>query len=142
MEFEKLLEIIGDISDEAKDELKNALLAEYEKGREDRIAEEEQTALADLVTSKLEEAGALDTELAKSVMNMESVAFENGEMTGLSEEIERLKSEYGFLFRQDGPQFSREASGSADVDISTLNYLERLKLFKENPDLYKLQMNK
>ena len=142
MEFEKLLELIGEVSEETKEEIKNALLTEYERGRGDQIKEQEKNALKDAVVSMLEEAGALDTELAKSVMNMESVICENGEISGLSEEIDRIKGEYAFLFRQDCPHFSSGSGGENEVDISSLNYLERLRLFKENPDLYKLQMNK
>ena len=142
MEFEKLLELIGQVPDGAEGEIKNALLAEYERGRSDQIKEQEKNTLKDTVVSKLEEAGALDTELARSVMNMEAVKWENGEISGLSEEIERIKVEYAFLFRQDCPHFSSGNGRESEIDISSLNYLERLRLFKENPDLYKLQMNK
>lgn len=142
MEFEKLLELIGDVSEEAKAEIKNSLEASYEKGKADQLEAQQRESLAEKIVSELEASGAFDTELAKSVMNMDNILTEDGKVSGLLEEIERLKTEYGFLFRQEGPQFSRGAAQKDEVDISSLNYLERLRLFKENPDLYKLQMNK
>lgn len=142
MEFDKLLELIGEVSDEVKEEIKNALDARYEQGKSDQIAEHEKSSLADMVASALTNAGVYNEELALGLLDMEKITFENGEARGLTEEIERIKNEYAFLFRQDGPQFSAGSSGDNEVDISSLNYLERLRLFKENPDLYKLQMNK
>jgi len=139
--MEELLKLLPELSDEVKAELEKAFSAQYEKGRSDLIKEQEKSCFDEAVTRALEDAGAIDTEIAFSVMDMENVIFEAGDFLGLSDEIDRVKSQYGFLFHQDGPQFSAGNSDSDEIDLSALNYLERLRLYRENPELYKLHRN-
>ena len=140
--MEELLMILPELSDEAKAELEQALSGQYEKGKNDQIKKQEKESFDAAIVKELENAGALNSEMALSVMDMENILFEDGEFLGFSEELARVKNEYGFLFRQEGPQFSSGQATGDDIDLASLNYLERLKLYRENPDLYKLKMNK
>lgn len=140
--MEEILKFLPELSDEAKAELEKALNDQYEKGRADLLSQQEKDAFDTAISAELEKCGALDMELVRSVMDMENIIFEEGSFLGLDEEICRIKGEYGFLFRQDCPQFSGMMTSGKDVDISSMNYLERLKLYRENPGAYRMHCGK
>ena len=140
--MEELLEHLPELSEEAKAEIEKALLARYKQGKSDQLREQERVDF-DLALSKaLESAGAIDTAVSRSVMDLDNVLYEKGEFLGLTEEIERIKKEYGFLFHQERPQFTAGLKSDGDVSISGLNYMERLKLYHENPELYRMQTSR
>ena len=140
--IDEIMKILPDISDEEKEALLSILEGEYEKGKADAKSEQDKIDYDQALSSRLADSGALCEKATLAVMDMENIIFENGEFLGLDEEIERVKNEYAFLFRQDVPHFSSGDGLENEPDISALNYMERLRLFKENPDLYKLKMNK
>ena len=140
--MEELLKILPELSDEAKAELEKALLSRYKQGKSDQAKEQEKVDF-DLALSKaLESAGAIDTAVSRSVMDLDNVLYEKGEFLGLTEEIERIKKEYAFMFHQDCPHFSAGMNGDGDVRLGELNYMERLKLYHENPELYRMQVSR
>jgi len=140
--IEEIMKILPDISEEEKEAVLKILESEYEKGKQDAKSEYEKIDFDQALSSRLSDSGALCEKATIAVMDMENVVFENGEFLGLDEEIERVKAEYAFLFKQEVPHFSTGDGMEDEQDISALNYMERLRLFKENPDLYKLRMNK
>ena len=139
--MEELLKLLPELSEEAKAELEKALANRYEQGKTDQRMEQDKINFDSAVERALLDAGAIDTAISKSVMDFENVLFEGGEILGLGEEIDRVKKEYGFLFRMDCPQFSASSGNDEDIDLTSLNYIERLKLFKENPELYRRYSN-
>ena len=140
--MEELLAFLPEISEEAKREIEKALLSKYKQGKSDQLKEEEKKSFELALDEALEKAGAIDAKVSRTVIDLDSVIYESGEFLGLTEEIDRIKNEYAFLFHQDTPQFTRGANNSGDVDVSALNYLERLKLYRENPELYRLHTSK
>ena len=139
--MEELLKFLPELSEEAKAELERALADKYQQGKCDQRMEQDKITFDNAVEQALIDAGAVDTALSKSVMDFENVLCEDGEILGLGEEIERVKKEYAFLFRMDCPQFSTPPAKDEEIDLSGLNYIERLKIFKENPELYRKYSN-
>jgi len=87
----------------------------------------------------LEKANSKSTKALRALIDMEKVGFEDGQITGLSQQIDMLKAECGFLFFEDDekPKFTKgPAPFENKIDISSLSYKERLKLYCEMPDVY------
>lgn len=93
------------------------------------------------IEKALEEANSKSTKALAALINLDNVDFEDGKLIGLSEQIEELKRECGFLFfdeEENKPKFTKGIeSFEAKPDISGLSYKERLKLFNQMPELYK-----
>ena len=112
-----------------------ALIADYEK----REAKER---LHGALEQALHKVGARNVTAVKALLNMEEITLENGNLTGLDEQIRILKHENGYLFEagENNIQLIRPAAkGKADIareDFQKMGYMERLKLKKEQPELY------
>ncbi len=117
-----------------------ALNEAYEKGVKDAEEKFQKVEFEKLLETELENAGSKSTAAVKTFLDLEKITLEDGKLTGLSEQLEMLRQEYGFLFEEDEnkPKFTAEASsGKTEVDFSKLGYKDRLKLYRENPELYK-----
>lgn len=90
----------------------------------------------------LQKSGARSTKAVKALLSMEEIALEDGQLTGLDGQLERLKAESGFLFEREDekPRFTSQIGG-AGMQISKdnfrkMSYRERLGIFNSNPELY------
>ncbi len=96
----------------------------------------------------LSEAGARNLIAVKALLDFDQLTFENGELVGLSEQLWELKKEnpYLFLEKQQDIQFIQPAAKRqtdiADEDFKKLGYMERVKLKREQPELYRAMIQK
>ncbi len=164
MKKEDILSILPDISDEQAEEIlklysesvsklskeleaaKNSSVSEealseaYERGINDAKQEFSAAEFERLLAEGVENAGSKSTAALRALLDMEKIKLKDGKLEGFIEQLEALKNECGFLFEEESgkPKFTSESyKGNENVDFSKLSYKERLKLYKENPELYK-----
>ncbi|MBE7034809.1 MAG: hypothetical protein E7402_01620 [Ruminococcaceae bacterium] len=137
-----------------RDEAKEAIslreaLQEERKNMADYIEKESQKQLDAAVCRRLEAAGAKSLPAVRALLNMDGVTLENGTLNGLDEQLWELKKENSYLFddKETFVQFtSPAATGSSVVsreEFQKMGYMERLKLKREQPELYqKMQTNR
>ena len=115
------------IREEAKQEALSEAKEEYLKKQREEALEE-----------ALEKANSKSTRALKALIDIEKVGFEDGQITGLSEQIDKVKEECGFLFfEEEKPKFtSGPAPFENRLDLTGLSYKDRLKLFSEMPEVY------
>lgn len=115
------------IREEAKNEA-------YELARKEYLKKQRDMALEDA----LEKVNSKSTKTLRALIDTEMVGFEDGKLTGLSEQIDKLKEECGFLFfEEEKPKFTKgPAPFENKLDLSGLSYKERLKLYCEMPEVY------
>lgn len=68
------------------------------------------------------ESGARDAKVLDALIDRDAVSIDGETVCGLSEQVEKLKSEYGFLFEAEDepPYFSQKMSGFAEDENSIL----------------------
>ncbi len=115
------------IREEAKIEAYAIAREEYMKKQRDRALED-----------ALEKINSKSTKTLRALIDTEKIGFEDGELTGLSEQVDKLKEECGFLFFEDEkPKFTNgPAPFENKLDLTGLSYKERLKLYYEMPEVY------
>lgn len=126
------------VSDEAArtEEIREAAYKDAMREAEEKFARLE---IERMIDAELEKANARSPEILKALISTDSVTMENGKLLGLSEQLENLRNEYGFIFAEDEekPRFTKElARGGTDMDLSKMSYKDRLKLYSEMPELY------
>ncbi len=164
MKKEDIMELIPEISEEAAEEILrlheqevSPLSAEierltelseseesirqeaYEQGMAEAEQKFAQTELTRMLEAELEVANPKSTAALRALLDLEKISMEDGKLCGFSEQLEEIKKECPFLFEDDKnkPRFtSGYAAGEGGVDITRLSYKERLKLYREMPELY------
>lgn len=159
MKKEEIMELVPALSEDDAEALsglwEEELLKEKENFRqsfdEEKIRQEaknEAFALArdeylkkqceDALEDALEKSNAKSTKALRALIDTEKIGFEDGKLTGFSEQLDKLKEECGFLFFDEKkPKFtSGPLAFQNKPDISSLSYKERLKLYCEMPDVY------
>lgn len=126
------------VSEEAArtEEIREAAYREAMREAEEKFARLE---LERMIDAELEKASSRSPKILKALIDADSITMKNGKLFGLSEQLERLRNEYGFIFAEDEekPRFTKELTrGGADMDLSKLSYKDRLKLYSEMPELY------
>lgn len=131
--------------------LQNALQEEkerHEKEFADYVKNEQEKEFQAALTRELAAFGARNQTAVKSLLDMDRISLENGTLAGLSEQIWELKKENDFLFDNTEKmlQFIRPAAkGSTEMsveDFQKMGYMERLKMKKEQPELYQMMKQK
>lgn len=133
MEF--LKEILGDLYEQAAERIENYktenpnrrleivnladgnYIAETEY--ENKISELKKENAVDLA---LLGSGAKNIIATKALMKFDEIGFENGEATGVDEQIERLKRENSFLFETE--KSSGTMHGSGEIISSEENFIK------------------
>ncbi|TFZ27290.1 phage scaffolding protein [Lactiplantibacillus plantarum] len=100
----------------------------------------------------LRDAGAKDTKILSPLLDHDVIKLdEKGKVTGLKEQLEKIKDSHDYLFKSDDSQgkntqvkaivggnpTSGENSGAAKLDFSKMSYQEILAAKNSNPDAYK-----
>lgn len=148
-------EALSDLWEDSLLKEKEKIQAEFnpEKIREEAKAEALSLAREEFENEKKESAieNALESvntkslKALKALIDFDGVDFQDGKVTGLSEQIDRLKKECGFLFfeeEEEKPKFTKGIMPfESKADLSGLSYKERLKLYHEMPEIYKKLAN-
>lgn len=138
MDKEQIKKLIPDITEEQ--------LAGLETLISEAVAKETEKSAGEIKNAELERllkaAGAKNAETVKPLLDADKLVLTKEGLAGFEEEIARIKKEYGYLFDSDSkkPQFTAPSGRDAAVtpeEFSGMSYRKRLKLFAENPQLYK-----
>lgn len=92
-----------------------------------------------LILAELEKANPKSVEVLRALLDESLITVEDGTVSGISEQLEELKKQYAFIFASEDekPRFTKQSKPAEEkMDISRLSYKERLKLYKEIPELY------
>ncbi len=118
--------------------------AEEEKAELITTYENKQAAekLKNALDEALKKAGARNLTAVKALLDMEAITLNEGMLTGFDEQLWQLKQENSYLFEagEHNIQVIRPAAkGKTEVtveDFKKMGYMERLKMKKEQPELY------
>lgn len=142
IEFLTNLGLSDEVCSAILDEVSSSLEAEYNRGLKEGFEKLDEFKFMQSITDELNKTNAKNPEILKSLIDFEAVSFENGEVVGLTEQIELLREENPFLFEEEtvSPKFSRRPKSSGEItkkDFDSMAYKERVSLFSKNPALYK-----
>ena len=75
-------------------------------------------------------------------MELDKISLEDGVLKGALEQIAELRKNCDYLFETETkkPQFTAKSKASSEITkkgFESMSYKKRLKLFLENPTLYK-----
>lgn len=132
--------------EEAK-RLELALEAEKKRHAEelDAMLRQERQAAMD---RELAAAGARNLTAVKALLDMDKITFADGQLSGLAEQLWELKKDNNFLFEEKEQmiQFIHPAAVSQSEmsreDFQKMGYMERLKMKREQPELYQMMKQK
>ena len=77
------------------------------------------------IDAAIKEAGAKDISDIKPHIDMEKVTFEDGKISGLSEQLEKIKTDKGYLFNSDEkkPSFGGKSGGGNAVTKARADFI-------------------
>lgn len=138
------LKSLGEDNAELKKQL-DALQQQYDRQQKSHSAELEQIRLDSAVGAALTASGARNIKAVLPFVNIAEVSLgEDGRLTGLEEQIEKIRETDGYLFndrreRQSFKGFLPEAAGddmpAASADFSGMTYSELAAYMAANPDV-------
>lgn len=94
----------------------------------------------------LAEAKAKNPKAVKALLNKETIKLDGEQLIGLSEQLKTLQESDGYLFgeeppglkgRQAHPPGQHQQTGMTKDQFKQLGYSDRIKIYNENPELYK-----
>lgn len=126
---------------EALENMVSGLFAQHEKDMANAKAREESLCLTHAIEKALMKEKARNLLAVRALLNMEGIELKDGLLVGFDEQIKALKQENAYLFEsvEGNLQFTRPTGGDfvmSQEDFQKLGYMEKLKLKKEQPDLY------
>ena len=104
----------------------------------------EQYKMTHALDDYIKASGARNITAVKSLLSMEGVGFENGTITGLDEQLEKVIAENPYLFEtqplSQKPSFTSQIEGAGSAmsrdAFQKMGYRDRLRLYNDNPALY------
>lgn len=141
IEFLKGLGLDDETASAVMSEIDSALSAEYERGLLEGQSQLDEFKNEQALNNELSKSGAKNPEILKPLIDLTSVSFENGEIRGLDEQIEKIRQENPFLFEDDkpAPRFTLRPESSDKItkkSFDKMSYMDRVKLYSKNPALY------
>ncbi len=142
IEFLKGLGLDDETASKILDKFETAQIAEYERGLSDGSAQLDELKLSQLIDLELGKFNAKNPDILKKLIDISLITLEEGQLVGLSEQIEAIKQENPFLFEDDAPapRFTVRPKASDTVSKASfdkMSYMDRVKLYSKNPALYK-----
>ncbi len=134
------------LSDEAVSAImekhEEGLALEYQRGLDEQASALDALKTEKLIDAHLLQVNAKNPDILKKLINAEAISLENGEITGLAEQIDALRQENPFLFEDDAPspKFTvkpKASDGITKASFDKMSYMDRVKLYSKNPSLYK-----
>lgn len=119
-----------------------SLKTRYEKEAEKLKAEVENVKKEYAVELALTGEKPKNMKALKALLDLDAVSYENGVLSGLSQQLEVVRRENGFLFEDSEPKpiFTRSLGSSTGEltreQFKGLSYMEKLRLKKEEPETY------
>ncbi|MBE7048684.1 MAG: hypothetical protein E7393_04870 [Ruminococcaceae bacterium] len=118
-------------------------MQKHEAEMEAYHAQESEKQLRDAVDRALTEAGARNLTAVKALLNLETISLEDGKLQGLAEQLWELKKENSYLFDMNHQDIQficpseQKSHAVTSQDFQKMGYMERLKLKREQPELYR-----
>lgn len=142
MEFLKTLGVSEDTALKIMEEVSMLLDLEYERGLSDGSAKIEELKLSQLIEKELLKSGCKNPEILNKIIDTSKISLEDGNILGLSEQLETIKAQNPYLFEDDipAPHFAKRHRGSEELSRASferMSYMDRVKLYSNNPGLYK-----
>lgn len=112
--------------------------ADYEK----KIAEQ---SFNFALESALRDGKVKNIKAVKALLDLEGIKLDGDKLTGLDEQISKLKESDSYLFEAESTggtggagNFGRSGgkAGISKEEFNKMSYVERVKLYNENPELY------
>lgn len=134
----------GRIAELEKVDVETVKQQEYDRGKADGLAEVEKIKFEAAVNAELDKSGAKNVKALTGLLDMEQVKYENGTLSGLTEQIDQIKKDNAYLFEDttQKPGFSAGVNGTGGNPAITkeqfdkMGYMDRLNLRKNDPDAY------
>lgn len=94
------------------------------------------------LTEALRDAKAKNPKAVRALLDSESIKYENGELSGLSEQLEKLKKSDDYLFVAEGLKGNTPPQGGTPPAITkeqfaSMSYLEKVELHNKDADLFR-----
>lgn len=129
------------LDDAKKVDIEKIKADEFERGKKEVQAEFDKYKNDLAIDAAIKEAGAKDISDIKPHIDMEKVTFEDGKISGLSEQLEKIKTDKGYLFNSDEkkPSFGGKSGGGNTVtkdDFAKMSYKQKLDLYNTDRELY------
>lgn len=125
------------------------LQQENEQAREKYEQELQQREYDFVLESALRDAKAKNPKAVRALLNTDAIKLADGKLVGLDEQLKSLRESDDYLFVPDGLKGKTPPGTPPSVDkltmtkeqFSQLGYSEKVKLYNENPELYKQLSN-
>lgn len=93
------------------------------------------------LTEALRDAKAKNPKAVKALLDSESIKYENGQLIGLSEQLEKLKKSDDYLFVAEGLKGNTPPQGGTPPAITkeqfaSMSYMEKLDLYNKDAELF------
>lgn len=137
--MEKIKKIIPNITQYQLKALEELIGAEYERGKNEANETLKKETFEKRLDGEIADAGAKNTAAVKALLDLEGIEADE---SVLKSELERVKKECPYLFKEEDekPHFTGAHAKRAKTDknaFENMSYKKRLKLFSDNPDLYR-----
>lgn len=93
------------------------------------------------LTEALRDAKAKNPKAVRALLDSESIKYENGQLIGLSEQLEKLKKSDDYLFVAEGLKGNTPLQGGTPPAITkeqfaSMSYMEKLDLYNKDAELF------
>lgn len=114
-------------------------------------SEMQQLKTDNAIGSALRDAGARDIKAVLPFIDKDTIKYEDGKLTGLSEQMENIQKDHDYLFEanetQETPQgvhitaAGNPGSTQTQIDPSSMSYQDLLQAKQSNPDQFESAIN-
>ena len=142
MKKKDIEKIFPNVTEEQVKELEKLLAEAYEKGKAESDEAYKKSEITRLLDEGLASSGAKNKKAVAALLELDKISLKDGKLDGFSEQIDALKESCDYLFESDckKPRFTAQSNGAKELtkgNFDKLSYKKRLKLFLENPALYR-----
>ena len=142
MKKKDIEKLFPNVTEEQLKELEKLENEAFEKGKKDAYEAHKKAETERLLDEAITKSGAKNSKAVKSLLELDKLSLEDGVLKGLSEQIAELRKNCDYLFETETkkPQFTAKSKGANEITkkgFESMSYKKRLKLFLENPTLYK-----
>lgn len=142
MKKEDIEKLFPKITEEQFKELEKLEAEAFERGKNEALESYKKAEAERLLDEAITASGAKNKKAVKALLELDKITLQEDGLKGLSEQLAELKknSDYLFLSDEKKPKFTAQNKGAKELTkrgFELMGYKKRLKLFLENPALYK-----
>lgn len=127
------------------EELQQQIISLQEQNEQTALDYKQQLQQKDFdfaLTEALRDAKAKNPKAVKALLDSEAIKFEDGKLSGLSEQLDLLKASDDYLFVVEGLKGNTPPQGGQPPAItkeqfSSMSYTEKVELYNKDGELYK-----